>query len=86
MVEGESDLETSDDESSEQEVANLCLVAKEEELDKVIDEPNSFDELQNIFDELYEESKKIGLKNSMLKKLDASITHELDKLKLHASD
>ena len=67
-------------------MANLYLVAKEEELDKVIDEPNPFDELQNAFDELYEESKKIGLKNSMLKKLVASITHELDKLKLHASD
>ena len=42
-------------------------------------------ELQNAFDDLYEESIKIGSKNSMLKKLVASLTKELDKLKLHAS-
>ena len=41
----ESGIDTSDYESSDQEVANLCLVAKVEEANKVHCESNSFDEL-----------------------------------------
>ena len=41
----ESNIDTSDNESSDQEVANLCLVAKEEKVNEVHFEPNSFDEL-----------------------------------------
>ena len=33
---GESDIDTSDDDSSDQEVANLCLIAKEEKNDEVM--------------------------------------------------
>ena len=64
---GESDIDTSDDESSDQEVANICLVAKEEDVNKVHREPNSFDELQDIYDKLYEESLKMTTKNCMLR-------------------
>ena len=60
MAWGESDLETSNNESNEQEIANLCLVANEEESDEIFYESNSFDELQNTFDDLYEGPNKIG--------------------------
>ena len=45
MAWGECDIDKSDDESSDQEVVNMCLVAKEEEVNEVHYEPNSFDEL-----------------------------------------
>ena len=48
-------------------------------------ESNSFDKLQNALDDLHEESNKKGLKNSMFKKLFASLNLEIDELKLHAS-
>ena len=41
----ESNIDTSDDESSDQEIVNLCLVATEEEVNEVNYESNSFDKL-----------------------------------------
>ena len=78
-------LETFDDESSEQQIVNLYLIEKEEEFNQVFYESNSFDKLQNALDDLHEESNKKGLKNSMFKKLFASLNLEIDELKLHAS-
>ena len=68
VAQRESDIDTSDDESSDQEIANVCLAAKEEEVNKVHCESNSFDELQNVYEELYEESLKMTNKNCMLRK------------------
>ena len=82
---GESDIDTSDAKSSDQEVANLFFVAKEEESNEVFYESNSFDELQNTYDELYEESLKMASKNSMLKKLIAFLNIEINQLKSHAN-
>ena len=82
---GERDLDTSDAESRDQEVNNICLVAKEEKIVEVFYESNFFDELQNAYDELYRESLKKASRNSMLKKQVASFTLEIDKLKKHAS-
>ena len=45
MAWGDSNIDTSDAESSDQKVANLYLVAKEEEVNEVHCEPNFFDEL-----------------------------------------
>ena len=53
-AQAKSDIDTSNDESSDKEIANLCLVAKEEEVNEVHCESNSFDDLQNVDDELYE--------------------------------
>ena len=61
-AQGESDIDTSDDESSDQEVENLCFVAKEEKSNEVFYESNSFDELRNAYDELYEKSLKMASK------------------------
>ena len=44
-AQGESDIDTFDDKSSDHEVSNLCLLAKEEEISEVHCESNSFDEL-----------------------------------------
>ena len=48
-------------------MANLCLVAKEEDVNEVYVESNSFDDLQDDYNELYKESLKIANKNCMLK-------------------
>ena len=65
---GKSDVDTSDDESSDQEVANLCLVAKDKEVNEVCLESNSCNELQDVYDELYEKPLKMTNRNCMLRK------------------
>ena len=65
---GESDIDTTDDEASDQEVANLCLVAKEDDISVVRLESNSFKDLQDDYNDLYEKSLKIINKNCMLRK------------------
>ena len=65
---GEIDIDTSNGESNDQEVANLCLIVKEEEVNEVHCETNIFDELQDVFDELYKESLKMTTINYMLRK------------------
>ena len=68
MAWGESDIDTFNDESSDHEVANLYLVAKEKEVNEVHYESNSIDELENAYEELYEESLKMTNKNCVLRK------------------
>ena len=65
---GESDIDTSDDESSDQELANLCLVAQEDDKNEVYLESNSLNDLQDDYNDLYDESLKMVNKNCMLKK------------------
>ena len=42
---GESDIDTSDDESSDQKMSNLYLVAKEDNTNEIYLESNSFNDL-----------------------------------------
>ena len=74
---GESEDDSTDDEASDQEVANLCLVAKEGDTIEVNFESNSFNDLQDNYNELYEESLKIINKNCMLRKQLASLSIEI---------
>ena len=83
---GESDVDTSDDESSDQEVANLCLVAQEDNKNEVHLESNSLNDLQDDYDDLYEESLKLINKNCMLRKQIASLSIEIETLKKHANE
>ena len=76
-------VDTSNDDSSDQEIANLYLVSKEEEVNEVHDESNSIDELQNVYKELYEESLKMENKNCILRKQVVSFISEINYLKKH---
>ena len=61
----------SEDEDKPKEVANLCLISQDDE-DEVSTSNSSqftFNELQDIFDDLLAEFKKVGIKNSLLKKM-----------------
>jgi hypothetical protein len=74
---GESDLEDSDeDEEEANEVSNLCLMAKEDEENEVQCDSYTHDELQLAFDDLVDEFKKLGAKNSVLKKMIISMGEE----------
>ena len=80
-----SDSDESNEDSSGDEVANLCLMAHEDnDLQEVssssnydlnVDEP-SYDELENSFYDLFDESRKLGAKNSNLKKFLTFMTLE----------
>ena len=73
---GESESESSSDEESDSEVANLCFMAKEEE--ETLNEVNpTYDELQEALEDLYIELRKIGSKNTCLKKIVSSLTNNL---------
>ena len=73
---GDSEDDSIDDETSEQKVANLCLVAKEDNINEVHLESN----------DLYEESLKLINKNCMLRKQVASSSIELENSKKHANE
>ena len=60
----------SENEVEPKEVVNLCLMAHEDK-DEVSNSNSSqitFNELQDAFDELMAEFKKLGIKNSLLKR------------------
>ena len=62
---------SSKDEAKPKEVANLCLMAHEDG-DEVSNSNSSqitFNELQDAFDKLIAEFKKLGIKNNLLKKM-----------------
>ena len=64
------------------EVANLCLMAHEDE-DEVSNSNSSqisFDELQDAFDELMIEFKKVGIKSSLLKKMVSTLSKDNEDL------
>ncbi|GKV49876.1 hypothetical protein SLEP1_g56599 [Rubroshorea leprosula] len=78
--------DSSDKESSDFKVANLCLMAREEDTQEVSsksipnDEFNSLEELPVAFDEFYEESRKMSAKNASLKNTIASLLNEKEGL------
>ena len=68
----------SEDEDKPKEVANLCLISQDDE-DEVSTSNSSqitLNELQDIFDELMAEFKKMGIKNSLLKKMISTLSKE----------
>ncbi|XP_028059506.1 uncharacterized protein LOC114263197 [Camellia sinensis] len=68
------------DDSSSDKVANLCLIALEEE-EFTEDEVNfSYEELESSFNELLDEYRKVCAKSNGLKKLVASLSSNLDEL------
>ncbi|KAG6646230.1 hypothetical protein CIPAW_08G179300 [Carya illinoinensis] len=79
----DDDSSSSDSEASNGESANLCLMAKNDievtNLDNI--ENPSYEELQNVLEEIYEEFEKLGIKYTALKKKNFSLTNEIDILR-----
>lgn len=74
---------SSDSDASHEGCANLCLMAKDDlEVTnfEVIENP-SYEELQNVLEEVYEELEKLGIKYTALKKKNSSLINEIDVLK-----
>ncbi|GAV81660.1 LOW QUALITY PROTEIN: zf-CCHC domain-containing protein/UBN2 domain-containing protein, partial [Cephalotus follicularis] len=70
---------SSSEEESDEEVANIAFMAIEEEDE---DEVNfTFDELQNAYENLFNEYKNVCIKNKSLKKYVCSMSKELENLK-----
>ncbi|GAV65554.1 zf-CCHC domain-containing protein/UBN2 domain-containing protein, partial [Cephalotus follicularis] len=75
----DSDLSSSEESGSDEEVVNFALMALEEDTseDESENEVNfTFDELQNAYEKLYVEYENICLKNKSLKKNAISISKE----------
>ncbi|GAV81113.1 zf-CCHC domain-containing protein [Cephalotus follicularis] len=80
----DSDLSSSEESGSDEEVVNFALMAMEEDTseDESENEVNfTFNELQNAYEKLYVEYENICLKNKSLKKNAISLTNELEILK-----
>ena len=79
----DDDSSSSDSEASNEESANLCLMAKDDievtNLDNI--ENPSYEELQNVLEEIYEEFEKLGIKYTALKKKNSSLTNEIEILR-----
>ena len=69
-------------EAEPKEVANLCLMTNKDENE--VSNSNSseitFNELQDAFDELMSEFKKVGIKNSLFKMMISTISKENEDL------
>ena len=74
-----SDSEESSEEENEKEVANMCFMVIDE-LYEVNSNPNDED-IHDAFRELYEDLKKLGLKNASLKKKVQQLEKELGEVK-----
>ncbi|GAV92805.1 zf-CCHC domain-containing protein [Cephalotus follicularis] len=80
----DSDLSSSDESGSDEEVVNFALMAMEEDTsgDESENEVNfTFDELKNAYEKLYVEYENVCLKNKTLKKNAMSMSKEIDNLK-----
>ncbi|GAV82673.1 hypothetical protein CFOL_v3_26124 [Cephalotus follicularis] len=80
----DSDFSSSEEFGSDEEVVNFALMAMEEDTseDESENEVNfTFDELQNAYENLFNEYENVCLKNKSLKKNDISMTNELEILK-----
>ncbi|GAV71730.1 zf-CCHC domain-containing protein [Cephalotus follicularis] len=79
-----SDLSSSDESGSDEEVVNFALMAMEKDTseDESENEVNfTFDELQIAYENLFKEYESVCLKNKTLKKNAISISKELETLK-----
>ncbi|KAG6668099.1 hypothetical protein CIPAW_01G148100 [Carya illinoinensis] len=79
----DDDSSSSDSEASNEESANLCLMAKDNievtNLDNI--ENPSYEKLQNVLEEVYEKFEKLGIKYTALKKKNSSLTNEIEILR-----
>ncbi|GAV83396.1 zf-CCHC domain-containing protein [Cephalotus follicularis] len=85
----DSDLSSSEQSGSDEEVVNFALMAMEEDTseDESENEVNfTFDELQNAYEKLYVEYENVCLKNKTIKKNAMSMSKEIDKLKSENSN
>ena len=71
----DSDSDSSDENSSDQEVAQENVVNSKP---TSIIENHDYDELQNAFEELYEELENLGIKHISLKKNFSILSKELN--------
>ena len=79
-----SESEESSEEENEKEMANMCFMAIDE-----LDEVNfniSDEDIHDAFRELYEDLKKLGLKNASLKKKVQQLGKELGEVKENFSN
>ena len=83
---GESEDDSIDNETSDQEVANMCLVAKEDDINEIHFESNSYNNLQDDYNDLYEESLKLVNKTCELRKQVVSLTNEIELSKKHVDE
>ena len=67
-------------------MANLCLIAKEDDINKVHLESNSFNDLQDDYNHLHEESLKLVSKNSMLRKQVTALINEIENSNKHVNE
>jgi len=90
-----SSSDESQEDSSDDEVVNLCLMAHQDnDLQEVSsysnsdlnDDMPSYDELECAFQELFDESRKLGAKNASLKKLLNSMTLEKENVEKALKD
>ena len=68
VILGHSDIFSLDEEEEEESIANLCLMANDNEVYLENSSNFTFDELFEAFNDLIDEYKKIRLKNKELKK------------------
>ena len=83
------DEESGFEENAEpKEMTNLCLMAHEEEngVSTSISSQFTFNELHDTFDDLMVEFKKIGIKNSILKKIISTLLKENENLQNKIKD
>ena len=79
----DSEGSESEQEESENEMANFCLMAKEDEVSllNIDDELHSYEELQDAYDELCENTIKLHAKYITLKKKETGSWNEIVTLK-----
>ncbi|GAV82010.1 zf-CCHC domain-containing protein [Cephalotus follicularis] len=80
----DSDPSSSEEEECDEEVVNLALMALEEDTSEGESEKEvnfTFDELQNAYENLFNEYENVCLKNKSLKKNAISMSEELEILK-----
>ncbi|GAB2272741.1 hypothetical protein Dimus_038991 [Dionaea muscipula] len=79
----QSEDESTDDDSSQNEVANLCFMAKEDSEDEdneVTNDSYTFDELLDAFHEMHDVLESFKVKNKSLNKNVASLTLSIESL------
>ncbi|GAV92310.1 hypothetical protein CFOL_v3_35690 [Cephalotus follicularis] len=75
--------DSSSDEESDGEVPNIAFMEIENEDENEVHHSTSlsFDELQDVYDELVEYSENLSLKHSSLKKLNNALTRKIEELR-----
>lgn len=87
----DSDGSDSEQNSSDNEMANFCLMAKDDEVSSLNDDSDydnspSYEELQDAFDDLYENTLKIKSKYNTLKKKEIEYSNQIGCLKKENKD